>query len=146
MLRNFVLVAASVALMSTEVVAGPDPCNVRKTTTVTTDENGREILTSKITADCGFDANALERTRKLESTLQEVQNRLDYIEERQEPIVIEVAKVPKAAPVEPVRQVVLLGPVDKDPLLIDYNGKRVPRWNTKAFLRGFFNGLREGNS
>ena len=76
MLRNFVLVAASVALMSTEVVAGPDPCNVRKTTTVTTDENGREILTSKITADCGFDANALERTRKLESTLQEVAKQL----------------------------------------------------------------------
>ena len=42
--------------------------------------------------------------------------------------------------------VVLLGPVDKDPLLIDYKGKRVPRWNTKAFFRGFFKGLREGSS
>ena len=145
MLPKIVLVAASVALMSTgAMAAGPDPCNVRKTTTVTTDKNGKEILTSKITADCGFDANALERTRKLESTLREVQNRLDYIEERQKPVV--VAKVPKAAPVEPVQEVVLLGPVDKDPLLIDYKGKRVPRWNTKAFLRGFFNGLREGNS
>jgi|5B_taG_2_1085324.scaffolds.fasta_scaffold04598_6 hypothetical protein len=145
MLPKIVLVAASVALMSTgAMAAGPDPCNVRKTTTVTTDKNGKEILTSKITADCGFDANALERTRKLESTLREVQNRLHYIEERQKPVV--VAKVPKAAPVEPVQEVVLLGPVDKDPLLIDYKGKRVPRWNTKAFLRGFFNGLREGNS
>ena len=145
MLPKIVLVAASVALMSTAAMAaGPDPCNVRKTTTVTTDKNGKEILTSKITADCGFDANALERTRKLESTLREVQNRLDYIEERQKPVV--VAKVPKAAPVEPVQKVVLLGPVDKDPLLIDYKGKRVPRWNTKAFFRGFFKGLREGSS
>ena len=67
MLPKIVLVAASVALMSTEAMAaGPDPCNVRKTTTVTTDKNGKEILTSKITADCGFDDNALERTRKLE--------------------------------------------------------------------------------
>ena len=31
-------------------------------------------------------------------------------------------------------------------LLIDYKGKRVPRWNTKAFFRGFFKGLREGSS
>lgn len=144
MLPKIVLVAASVALMSTgAMAAGPDPCNVRKTTTVTTDENGKEILTSKISADCGFDANALERTRKLESTLQEVQNRLASVEKAQKPI---VTKVPKAAPVEPVQSVVLLGPVDKDPLLIDYKGKRVPRWNTKAFLRGFFKGLRERNS
>ena len=143
MLRNIILVGASVVLLSTEALAGPDPCNVRKTTTVTTDKNGKEILTSKITADCGFDANALERTRKLEEQLQIITGRLETMEKANAP-----QPGPKvyAQPVEPVQRVVLLGPVDKDPLLIDYKGKRVPRWNTKAFFRGLVKGFREGSS
>jgi|TARA_R110001583_G_scaffold101780_1_gene248311 hypothetical protein len=49
----------------------PSPCDVRKIMKVTTGADGKEILTSVITADCGYDSNFVKKYNQLRQEIKE---------------------------------------------------------------------------
>ena len=47
----------------------PSPCDVRKVMKVTKGEDGKEILTHTISADCGYDSNFLKKHKELKEQI-----------------------------------------------------------------------------
>ena len=65
----------------------PTPCKMNKITKITKGPDGKEILTTETTADCGYDANQVKKTQKLikkvdqlQSTNDKLTHRLDEVE------------------------------------------------------------------
>jgi hypothetical protein len=58
----------------------PTPCEVRKVTKITKDENGREILTTETTADCRYNSNQVKEVTRMQGLIDELQARVAKVE------------------------------------------------------------------
>ena len=84
----------------------PSPCDVRKIMKVTTEADGKEILTSVITADCGYDSNFVKKYNQLKKEIREQFAELDQrmiAQEIKPPSVIIKEIQPKPVDLKPIK-------------------------------------------
>ena len=131
------LLVGALALIPTTLqgeVLQPTPCDVRKIMKVTTDETGKEILTSTITADCGYDSNLVKKHNQLKSQVGNVHKELAELKERmksqeQKPAHIVIREIPK--------------PVDLTKQYGDNKNMKETEWSWLEFAIGMLEGLRK---
>jgi len=91
-MRNILVIPAfllmsSVAMASEPAVEKfvppePTPCKMSKITKITKGPDGKEILTTETTADCGYDANQVKKTQKLQAKVNELQSETWHLRHR----------------------------------------------------------------
>jgi len=108
----------------------PSPCDVRKVMKVTKGEDGKEILTHTISADCGYDSNFLKKHKELKEQIKkelaELNIRLKKQEDLPQRTHIVIREIPK--------------PVD---LTKQYGDNKTIEWSWLEFFIGMLEGLRK---
>ena len=111
----------------------PTPCDVRKIMKVTKGEDGKEILTSTITADCGYDSNFVKKYNQLK---QEIRTELSLLDRR---MTSQENKPPSIV----IKEWRPYKPVDLKPRKRDYNKIE---WSWIEFFIGMLEGLQKEKS
>ncbi len=130
-----IILIGGLVLLSTSSLAKelkPTPCDVRKVMKVTKGEDGKEILTSTITADCGYDSNFVKKYNKLK---EEIKTELALLDKR---MTEQEAKPPSV-----IIKEIQPKPVDLKPDL-KYNNKM--EWSWIEFFIGMLEGLQKEKS
>ena len=130
-----IILIGGLVLLSTSSLAKelkPTPCDVRKVMKVTKGEDGKEILTSTITADCGYDSNFVKKYYKLK---EEIKTELALLDKR----MTEQETKPPSVIIKEIQP----KPVDLKPDL-KYNNKM--EWSWIEFFIGMLEGLQKEKS
>ena len=111
----------------------PTPCDVRKIMKVTKGEDGKEILTSTITADCGYDSNFVKKYNQLK---QEIRTELSLLDRR----MTSQENKPPSVIIKEIRPIkaVDLKPRQRDDNMIE--------WSWIEFFIGMLEGLQKEKS
>lgn len=131
MITKVVLIGGLILFSSTSLAEEikTTPCDVRKIMKVTTDKNGKEILTSTITADCGYDSNFVKKYNQLKEEIKTELAQLDrrMTEQEQKPPSVIIKEIkPK--------------PVDLKPKLKDNKNME---WSWIDFFIGMLEGFKK---
>ena len=80
--------SAPVPKVTWEQLHQPTPCDIRKITKTTKGADGKEILTTEMTADCGYDSNQLAKSKYIIAKIKEMERYLHEVKEKPSQVVI----------------------------------------------------------
>jgi|TARA_R110002072_G_scaffold134565_5_gene275409 hypothetical protein len=81
--------------VTAEKLNAATPCNIRKITKVTKGPSGKEILTSEMVADCGYDSNALAKSKYIIQKIREQDEEIKRLKAKPGQLVIKEIRYEK---------------------------------------------------